>query len=359
MPVLAALAWPILERIPLFGDAAISPHGIFVALGFLAGAQLLLAQAKRRGVARRPVAGVEELVQSLLTRAALGAIVGARFFFVVTRLDEYPDPLSWFRVWEGGLSLLGGIAGAVLAGIPYARRRGLSIVLLLDSVAPGLALGIAAGRIGDLIIGEHLGGRTTFPLGWRCTGDLRDPLAPYPWPGPQVQGCFDAVLHQTALYDMLAGAVVLAALLLLARRARPDGTFVAAFVLLYGSGRFLSDFAREADRDMVGTLTGSQLAALGAIAAVVVWWLLRRPARRVPWAWDPPEFPHGWGRGPVAPAVQEAAADVPTGGHEPAEPGDDDPPEAVAAGPAGGSDEAPPDVDDGPAGPSHAETRGV
>ena len=183
MPMLAELAWPILERIPLVGDLAISPHGISIAAGVLIGAQLVLHRALRRGVARRQVADVEGIVQSLVSRTIVGGIIGARFFFVVTHLELFPDPLSWLRVWEGGLSLLGGITGAVLANVPFALRRHLSVPLLLDSVAPGLALGIFIGRIGDLVIGEHLGGPTGFVLGWRCTGAFGDPVAPYPSQG--------------------------------------------------------------------------------------------------------------------------------------------------------------------------------
>ena len=37
---LAALSWPIISRIPLGGDLAVSPHGLGIALGFLLGAIL-------------------------------------------------------------------------------------------------------------------------------------------------------------------------------------------------------------------------------------------------------------------------------------------------------------------------------
>ncbi len=116
--MLAELSWPTLERIPLIGDLAVSPHGISIALGFLAGAGVMLRRARLRGVARRPVGDIDRVVEALLTRAGIGAIVGARFFYVVTRLEQFPDPLSWFTVLEGGLSLLGGITGAVLAALP-------------------------------------------------------------------------------------------------------------------------------------------------------------------------------------------------------------------------------------------------
>ena len=298
MFVLAELRWPILERIPIAGDFAVSPHGITIAIGFLVGAQVMLKRAEKRGIARRHVQGVDLHIQSLLTRAAVGAILGARFFYIVTRPDQFPDPLEWFKIWEGGLSLLGGLAGGIGLAIPYVVRRRFSVPLLLDSAAPGLALGIFLGRIGDLIIGEHLGGETTFALGWRCTGAFRDPVAPYPFPGPSaatVQGCFDATLHQTAFYDFLAGGIIFAILLLLERKPRFDGFFMLAFGMLYGLGRFITDFARAADKDLLGELTGSQLTALGTIAAIVIWYLMPRPDRQVPYAWSPPDFAHDWG----------------------------------------------------------------
>ncbi|MDP8971453.1 MAG: prolipoprotein diacylglyceryl transferase [Actinomycetota bacterium] len=295
MSLLAELRWPILERIHLVGDLAISPHGISVALGFLVGAQVMLKRVERRGVARRPVeASAEAVVQALFTRGAVGTIVGARFFYVVTRLDQFSGPLEWFTIWEGGLSLLGGITGGILACVPYAVRSGYSVPLLLDSSAPGLAVGIFLGRIGDLVIGEHLGGRTDFFLGWRCTGAYGKPAAPYPWPGPQAQGCYEATVHQTALYDFLAAGAVLAVLVLLERKPRFDGFFIVAFAVLYGTGRFLSDFAREADKDLLGPLTGSQLTVLGAIAAALMWVATARPDRRIPYAWNPPDFHRPW-----------------------------------------------------------------
>ena len=299
MLIMAALRWPIWERIQVAGDFAISPHGITIAIGVLVGAQVALQRAQRRGVARRQVADIPDVMTALVTRAVIGGIIGARFFYIITRPDLFPDPVGWFQIWEGGLSLLGGITGAVLAGLPYVLRRRLSVPLVLDSIAPGLAVGIFIGRIGDLIIGEHLGGRTDFFLGWRCTGAVGDPAAPHPWPGPTAQGCFDTVVHQTAFYDFLTGGLVFVALLVLERRSHFDGFFMSAFVILYGTARFITDFAREADKDLVGTLTGSQIAALSAIVAVLAWIALRRPDRRTPRAWSPPDFDHGWGSQPT------------------------------------------------------------
>lgn len=312
--MLAELSWPIIERIHILGDFAVSPHGLFVAVGFLLGAQLMLKRAEVRGVARRPVKHVPDVISAIVTRAAIGGIIGARLFFVATRPSEF-DLVEVLQVWNGGLSLLGGIAGGVILAVPYIVKHRLSLPLLLDSLAPGLALGIFVGRIGDLIIGEHLGDATDSPLGWRCTQQyVRDVgwVGPDPFTGPQVQGCFDTAVHQTALYDFLLGGAVFATLLVLERRPRFDGFFMAAFVLLYGSGRLVTDFARAADKDLIGMLTGSQVTALLTIAAVIGWITVSKPARRTPWGWSPPDFDHHWGSG-----AGSAPGDSPPGAASP------------------------------------------
>lgn len=303
--MIAAVVWPIWERIRIAGDFAVSPHGISIAAGVLLGAGVTLRRARLRGMGRPaspPEPGgagtaakhvsIDEAFQAFFTAAVVGGILGARIMFIVTRLDQFPDPLGWFRIWEGGLSLIGGVAGAVLAGLPYIYRHRLSTRLVLDSVAPGLALGIAVGRIGDLVIGEHLGGRTDFLLGWRCSGAVGDPSAPYPWPGATAQGCFDTAVHQTALYDSLIAGLVFAVLLWFERKPRFDGFFVSAFVILYGAGRVLTGFARDADLDLIGTLTGSQVTSILAIATVLVWLASARPWERRNWAWSPPHPQH-------------------------------------------------------------------
>lgn len=305
--VLAEVAWPIVERIPLPGGLEISPHGIMVALGFLLGAQAMLRRAQLRGMARRPIEDIPDKMQALVMRAAIGGILGARIGYIVTHAGEFASPVEWLLVWRGGLSLIGGITGAILLLLPWLYRERLDVRLVLDSGVVGLALGIFIGRVGDLIIGEHLGGRTDFLLGWRCTAQYvrgEGFVPPDPFIGPQVQGCFDAAVHQTAFYDFLAGGLIFALLVLLERKPRFDGFFALVFGVGYGAFRFVSDFAREADRDLVGTLTGSQVAALAVLVVACAWLVAVKPWRRTPWAWSPPDFERPWD-------VEEAAEEEP------------------------------------------------
>lgn len=325
--LLSVLTWPILERIPIFpesvpyvGGLAISPHGIGTAVGFLVGAMMLFRRAELRGLSHRYVPDIRIALQDLLFRGAVGAIIGARFFYVLAHLDRYlQDPLSMLYVWEGGLTFLGGVAGAMIAALPLGYSRGYRITQILDSAAPGLAVGIFIGRIGDLVIGDHLGDPAPgFPLAWRCDGNLWDSTTnTFAWPplppdaGPafagQTQGCFEVAVHQTALYDFIQAGLLLAVILYLERRPRWDGFFISVWLYWYGSARFVMDFLRE-DRRFFG-LTGSQYTGLAVIVLLTAFLAWRKPWRDRPWAWDPPRFDHPWLTPPEDASAEDGSGD--------------------------------------------------
>lgn len=263
LAVLAAISYTPLVRIHI-GPLAISPHGIGTALGFALGALLLYPRARKRGIA-------EDWIGPALTRAMIGALIGARVAFVVNNLHTFDSPIEWFQVWNGGISLLGGITGALIANRRHFRRGGYRFFQVMDAVVPGLAVGIAVGRIGDLVIADHLGARTTLPFGFQCPDvvDVGRTVGSRCPPG--------AVVHLTAAYDLISVSLVLALVLYLERRRLREGTLAIAAALAYAIGRFSFDFLREDARHL--GLTGSQLFALTiAIAATTA--LLRR--RRQP-----------------------------------------------------------------------------
>jgi prolipoprotein diacylglyceryltransferase len=148
----------------------------------------------------------------------------------------------------------------------------------MDAAAPGIALGIIIGRIGDLIVADHLGKTTSFFLGYRC------PHAATASP------CVGNVVHQTALYDFFDTIVLLAALLRLRRRERYDGFLILVFGAWYGAMRVVEDFLREDVRHF--GLTGSQWTAL---ATVLVCLCAIAFLRRTPkWGrWDEDVSPAG------------------------------------------------------------------
>ena len=258
------LAWEIIPRLNI-GPLDVSPHGIGIAVGYLAGAQLMVRRARTRN------GPPEEDIWNTLFWALLGAIVGARVGYLIGHIPEVTDNgkdlLGLVRVWEGGISLLGGITGAVLFALPYTFKKNLGFWRMLDLGVPGIALGIVIGRIGDLVIGDHIGKPTNFALGWRCTGASGEPpiaadvyRAALDRGDPPSLGCYDLVLHQTALYDFFSTLVLLGVLLYLGRNIRQPGFMTLVFTIWYGSMRMITDFLRV-DRRYAG-LTGSQIVSL-------------------------------------------------------------------------------------------------
>jgi phosphatidylglycerol:prolipoprotein diacylglycerol transferase len=72
-----------------------------------------------------------------------------------------------FRVWKGGLELLGGVIVAVVVIIIYLIYHKLPIRRYLDILAIGLMLALVFGRIGCFLNGCCFGKPTDFPLAVR------------------------------------------------------------------------------------------------------------------------------------------------------------------------------------------------
>jgi phosphatidylglycerol---prolipoprotein diacylglyceryl transferase len=280
MDLIGVIGWPVIDRI----GGVVSPHGIGIAAGYLLGALwFMLPEGRKRGL-------TDEGMGSILFWALVGAIFGARFFYVVAHFSEFDSFGDMLAIWRGGISLVGGIFGAIAFAYPFMRRSGYRFLQVMDAAALGLAFGIIIGRIGDLIIGDHLGKPTDFFLGWAYRGgDLPGPwvesaVRPGLWVaelsgglveflsrgGAELQTAGGAIVqegagvHQTALYDFFIAIGLFLFLRWLSRVPRREGVLICTFALVYGAGRVVTDFLRV-DKHFFG-LTGSQWGAILAMA---------------------------------------------------------------------------------------------
>ncbi len=323
--MIAAISYPPIPILDV-GPIQLSLHGLFAALGFVVGAMILLREVRQRGFDADKVA-------SVLTWALVGSILGARLFTVPAHIGE--AGYGWDDVIgvAGDFSILGGFAGGILVGLLRGKLLGLGMLPVLDMAAPGLAVGAVIGRIGDLAIVEHLGGPTSFFLGY----ELKPGYDVSPQHDVLEQLCEAGVTcgpyHHTGLYDMLGAAVLLWVLLWLRTRwtTRHYGELFSLWMVWYGLQRFLIDFTRldaardgQAIRDAVmGPFTGSQWGALAtAVGGVGLWALFRKTRPLVSHEQDVAYGAHD----PEAPVAGDTAAGEPVAG-EPAagEPAADDP----------------------------------
>ena len=282
----AYISWRIVTGFHI-GPLMIRPHGALIAVGFLAGAFLMRRSTRRVKVP-------DEQLWRILEWGLVGGLIGMRLAWDLGHLEEMRSPVDLIAVWNGGMSLLGGLIGALILGGIAVRRAGLPLLPMLDMAAPGLALGIAIGRFSDLIVGDHLGKATSLPWGFKYIGGMH-PLEGVPAIG--------TVVHPVALYDMLLTTALLIVLLRFARRSRAVGSSIALFTLWYAGSRVFTDFLRTDPARLFG-LTGSQLTSIALIAIVVTGLVLRaRSGDRMSGSAGPPRSVPSW-NGPVEEAIR-------------------------------------------------------
>jgi phosphatidylglycerol---prolipoprotein diacylglyceryl transferase len=247
--ILAAIPFRTFPTIPI-GPVTIRTFGVFVALGILVGVWCFLRYARDRDL---DAAALSRLAWWVIV---LG-IVGSRLLYVITHWSDFrDDPLSAFAVWQGGLQFSGAFLIAIVVIWWYSRRHPeVPGLMLSDGIVFGLAPGLAIGRLGCIAVGEHLGGETSFALGWEYLGgDTRE----------FVPSGVGSVIHNTALYESLLLLPLVGLLWWMQRRRLRSGWLTATFLLWYGTQRFLTDFMRTADETVAG-LTGAQYLCLGMV----------------------------------------------------------------------------------------------
>lgn len=310
--------WEVIPRVGIgefefggieFPGIQISPHGIGIAIGVFVGAWLMARRARKVGFD-------ETHVWNGTMVGVVGAIIGARAAYVIGHLDQFAGPGDWLQIWEGGLSLIGGLLGAFTAVWIYVTNKKIDFFELVDLGAPGMGIGIAVGRSGDLMIGDHLGSETSGWWGWQYQGgELISPPNCLTADGVRIyssqSGCIEPgmVVHQTALYDSIWSLVIFGVVMYLARKPRDRGFLFLSWAGMYAFGRIVTDFTRV-DKTWFGLgLTGSQITST-LVLAVCVFLIVRY--RGVPsWLLRKPEPAVGPASAAVEPALEAAPATTP------------------------------------------------
>jgi phosphatidylglycerol---prolipoprotein diacylglyceryl transferase len=237
-------------------------------LAYLAGFALGWFLAYRRCSKRFSVVKPNQL-EDLVFYSAMGVVLGARIGYVLFyNFDAFlSDPISLFKVWEGGMSFHGGLIGFAIAMIIYGKRHGRHFLDMVDFVALYATPGLFFGRIANFIGSELYGRASDVP--WAMIFP-KDPTG--------------LPRHPSQLYEaFLEGIVLFAILWWFSRKPRPRGAVIGLFVLLYGCFRFFVEFFREPDAhisfDMLGWVTrGQELCVpMILIGAGLLYWAYKKP----------------------------------------------------------------------------------
>jgi phosphatidylglycerol:prolipoprotein diacylglycerol transferase len=146
--------------------------------------------------------------------------------------------VSWklLRLWDGGMSFHGGLAGVTLAMAWVAWRDKLSFIRVVDYVSVGVPMGMLLGRLANFINGELWGRATDVP--WAMVFPNADDLPRHP-----------SQLYQAGLEGLLLLIVMMLLFWKTRARYRP-GLLAGVFTFGIGISRFVNEFFREPDAQL-------------------------------------------------------------------------------------------------------------
>ncbi len=236
----------------LFGKS-IHFYGVCIALGFICATLVMLYKRNRAGMIR-------DQIFDLALLALFTGILGARLLHVIQNWHSNSGFLWIFRIDQGGLVFYGGFILAITSVCIYAHKKKISIPALLDVTSPAIAIGHAFGRIGCFLQGCCFG--KAAPAGtW---GAVR-----YPWhpessidPGMILPDGMTRALYPAQIWESLANFILCAMLLILCKKFRRPGQIAGIYLITYAVIRFILEFFRGDNPELMLGLTTSQNIAL-------------------------------------------------------------------------------------------------
>lgn len=225
-------------------------YGVIIAFGFLLGIFYLRARCREFG-------SNFDLVTDAILFAVPIAIVCARIYYVAFQWDNYKDnPISVLYIWQGGIAIYGGVIGAVIGLLLFAKIKKQKLTPYLDMAGLGLLIGQSIGRWGNFFNREAHGSEilNDFFLRMGLTGS--DGVVRY-W-------------HPTFLYESVWNCVGFLLLHFLSKRRKFDGQVFLWYVAWYGLGRVWIEGLRTDSLYLPGTAirVSQLLAGLSCLAAV-------------------------------------------------------------------------------------------
>jgi len=272
---------PILVQL---GPFAIRWYALAYVAGILLGWRYATGLLKNRALwTHRPAPCTPEQMDDLILWIAIGVIGGGRLghvLFYTPFAQTLSDPLSIFRVWEGGMSFHGGVIGVSIAMVLFAWRNKLDLLRIADVVAPAYPIGHFLGRCANFINGE-LWGRPAPDLPWAirfCNEQIVKTFGYCP--------AGDVPRHPSQLYEAAFEGLILFLILRWAthgaKLGNRRGVITGIFILFYGIFRIAIENVREPDAGMPNFPFGLTMGMILSIPMVLgglflIWRGMREP----------------------------------------------------------------------------------
>ena len=249
------------------GPIHIKAYGLALAISFFVGVWFAVKRAEKYDVKSQSIIDLCFII-------LVAAIVGSRLFYVVYHVEEFTghwlDAVNPFQssgqVGIAGLSMMGGIALAIIAAMVYFIIKRVNPWPALDILAPSFLLGLGITRIGCFFNGC-------------CFGLPTDSFCGVVFPEESMAGWIfpHAHLWPTQLFSSAAGFIMFGIILFSEKKKTFHGYTVWLTIILYSTWRFIIDFIRYYEDSMIFisiggiNFTRNQFICIAFIIIAIFW----------------------------------------------------------------------------------------
>lgn len=236
-----------------------SSYGLFMAIGIIIAAAMSIRRIHRLG------GQAEDVLIVGACAIALALLCGALLYAFATFSPQ--DILSHLLAGDfsifGGIVFYGGLIGGLIGAVLGIRLAGCEWHSLENAVVPTIPLGHAFGRIGCLMAGCCHGTEYDGPLAVHYSASVLDL--------PPEQGYFPV-----QLLEALINVGLCLWLFRFARKDRPSGQLLTAYLSAYSTLRFLLEYLRgDPERGSFLWLSVSQWISVLILTTCFVWLFLQ------------------------------------------------------------------------------------
>lgn len=254
------------------GNLHVAWYGVIMACSMALAIVLCYFFAKRRQIKS------SELICCALYALPL-AVIGARTFYVVFNPngDTYTF-VEALKIWNGGMSIWGGIIGGFLGVCLYCLIHKKDLLSICDVIAPGLIIAQATGRWGNFINKEAHGWEVFNPKYFGLPFTV------------EIGGHY---FLATFLYEAVLNTIGFAVLITLLYKSKKRGLVLSCYLMWYGVVRSVIEIFRT-DPMLIGSIKFSQLMSIisACIGLVLFVCIMIRDARLKKRGRNPNEYFH-------------------------------------------------------------------
>ena len=249
------------------GPISVRWYGIFITAAILIGYAVTCFNAKKRGIS------IDFLLELFLWVVPI-AILFARLSYVLFHAKDFvvrsvSDVGKIFKIWEGGISILGAIPGGALGAYLACRRNKIPFAEVLDVISPGLVLGQALGRWGNWANQELFGRAVTDPA-WQVF-----PLAVYIDNAEQLKGRAAGWFQATFFYEMVLNLIGFVILMLVFRKSKKNlmtfMCYLSWYMVVRATMEIFRDDAVVTGSIRIGVLGCAILAVISMVVTILIY----------------------------------------------------------------------------------------